>query len=230
MKEHLIEQLVQLTSLFNVLVYIYQEQKHTIHKSQLSFTYRHAQQRMPNSDCHSQNINMITPKKHKYDYALLSTLWIRDSCSPVGENEYVYSDFQDDNGGVSESSQVLVFWGYRSPWTSPAVAYDSSSAISSGVSFTDRAPTFWSKFSIFVVPGMGQTSLPWWWTQANASCDGVHPFLVAIALTRSNIRAFFSRFCGWNLGKCCKNLKFSVKEPTSHWSYIPDYSKKSTRH
>ena len=168
---------VQLTSLFNVLVYIYQEQKHTIHKSQLSFTYRHAQQRMPNSNCHSQNINMITPKKHKYDYALLSTLWIRDSCSPVGENEYVYSDFQDDNGGVSESSQVLVFWGYRSPWTSPAVAYDSSSAISSGVSFTDSAPTFWLKFSIFVVPGMGHTSVPCWWTQASASCDGVHPFL-----------------------------------------------------
>ena len=51
---------VQLTSLFNVLVYIYQEQKHTIHKSQLSFTYRHAQQWMPNSDWHSQNTNIIT--------------------------------------------------------------------------------------------------------------------------------------------------------------------------
>jgi hypothetical protein len=76
------------------------------------------------------------------------------------EDALGYSDFQDDNGGVSESFQVGATSGYRSPKTSPAAAYDSSSAISSGVSFTDSAPTFWLKFSIFVVPGMGQTSFP----------------------------------------------------------------------
>jgi hypothetical protein len=36
-------------------------------------------------------------------------------------------------------------------------AHDSSSAISSFVSFTDKALTFWLKFSSFVVPGMGHT-------------------------------------------------------------------------
>jgi len=121
-----------------------------------------------------------------------------------------YSDFQDDNGGVSESFQVLAIWGYRSPKTSPTAAYDSSSVISSAVSFIETAPTFWLKFSIFVVPGMGQTSFPWWWTQANASCDGVQPFLAAIALTRSNIWAFLSRFSGWNRGRYCRSMKFSL--------------------
>ena len=71
-----------------------------------------------------------------------------------------YSDFQDNNGGVSESFQVGDVSGYLSPKTFPAAAYDSSSAISSGVSFTESAATFWLKFSIFVVPGMGQTSFP----------------------------------------------------------------------
>ncbi|KAG5588677.1 hypothetical protein H5410_049111, partial [Solanum commersonii] len=46
---------------------------------------------------------------------------------------------------------------YRSPWTALAEAMDSSSAMSSDVNFTDRAPVFWLKFSILVVPGMGHT-------------------------------------------------------------------------
>jgi len=136
------------------------------------------------------------------DLLQLNTLQIQ--AMHAVEDVLGYSDFQDDNGGVSESFQVGAISGYRSPKTSPAAAYDSSSAISSGVSFTESAPTFWLKFSIFVVPGMGQTSFPWWWTQANASCDGVQPFLAAIALTRSNIWAFLLRFSGWNRGRCLR--------------------------
>lgn len=112
-----------------------------------------------------------------------------------------HSPFHEDRWGVSEFLHVLIPLGYLSPFT--AAAYDSSSAISCGVSFTDRAPTFWLKFSILVVPGIGHTSLPWWWTQASASCDGVHPFLAAISFTRSNMRALVSRFSGWNLGLVC---------------------------
>jgi len=146
------------------------------------------------------------------DLLQLNTLQIQ--AMHAVEDVLGYSDFQDDNGGVSESFQVGAISGYRSPKTSPAAAYDSSSAISSGVSFTESAPTFWLKFSIFVVPGMGQTSFPWWWTQANASCDGVQPFLAAIALTRSNIWAFLLRFSGWNRGRCCRSVKFLLGRGT----------------
>ncbi|KAL9360651.1 hypothetical protein Peur_048774 [Populus x canadensis] len=69
---------------------------------------------------------------------------------------------------------------YLSPFTASTVAINSSSSISSGDSLTDKAPTFWLKFSILVVSGIGQTSSPWWCTQVNASCDGVHCFLAAI--------------------------------------------------
>jgi glycerol kinase len=105
---------------------------------------------------------------------------------------------------VSEFFQVQSTLGDLSPLTKLTEAQDSSSAISSGESLTDSAPIFWLKFSILVVPGMGHTSAPWWWTQARASWDGVHPFFVAIALIRSNIRAFNLTLSGWNLGKACK--------------------------
>ena len=114
----------------------------------------------------------------------------------------LYVAFHDERGGVSESLYVNMEPSYLSPFTAPAEAIDSSSAISSGVSLTDKAPTFWLKFSILVVPGIGHTSSPWWCTQANASCDGVHCFLAAISLTRSNSCLLWSRFSGWNLGRC----------------------------
>ena len=69
--------------------------------------------------------------------------------------------FQEARGGVSESFQVRKVLGYLSPFTASAEAMDSSSAISSGVSFRDKAPMFWLKFSTLVVPGMGHTSSPW---------------------------------------------------------------------
>lgn len=59
-----------------------------------------------------------------------------------------YSDFQDDNSGVSGCCQVAV--GSVHPGLH----------LQQRVSFTDSAPTFWLKFPIFVVTGMGQTSLP----------------------------------------------------------------------
>lgn len=118
---------------------------------------------------------------------------------------HIYVGFHEDSGGVSEFFQVLKSFWYRPPLTASAVAKDSSSAISSGVSFTDRAPIFWLKFSILVVPGMGHTSFPWWWTQARANWDGVHPFLVARSLTRSNIDLLCSRFSPWNLGRNCNS-------------------------
>ena len=73
----------------------------------------------------------------------------------------VYAAFHEESGGVSESFQVGMLLKYLSPFTASLEAYDSSSAISSGVSFKDRAPMFWLKFSILVVPGMGHTSFPW---------------------------------------------------------------------
>ena len=94
---------------------------------------------------------------------------------------------------------------YLSPFATEA--NDSSSAISSDVSLTDKAPTFWLKFSILVVPGIGHTSFPWWWSQANASCEVVHPFLAAISFTRSNIFWLCSRFSAWNLGRWLYNYK-----------------------
>uniref|UniRef100_A0A6M2F455 Uncharacterized protein n=1 Tax=Populus davidiana TaxID=266767 RepID=A0A6M2F455_9ROSI len=112
-----------------------------------------------------------------------------------------YTAFHDERGGVSESLNVEKPSSDLSPLTAFEEAIDSSSAISSSVSVTDRAPTFWLKFSILVVPGIGHTSSPWWCTQANASCDEVHCFLAAISLTRSNSCVLCSRFSGWNLGK-----------------------------
>ncbi|MFS8009078.1 hypothetical protein Hanom_Chr14g01280301 [Helianthus anomalus] len=79
---------------------------------------------------------------------------------------------------------------------------DSSSAISSTVSLTDNAPMLCSRFSILVVPGMGTTSFPWWRTQANASCEVVHPFFVASSLILSYMILLCSRFSGCNLGNC----------------------------
>ena len=137
--------------------------------------------------------------------------------------------FHEDSGGVSDCFHVLTSLAYLSPLTAPAEAKDSSSAISSGVSLIESAPMFWLKFSILVVPGMGQTSFPWWWTQASASCDGVHPFLAAISLTRSNIVLLCSRFSGWNLGRCCNQYRhFSVTNEMASskiksWQYY--YSK-----
>jgi hypothetical protein len=61
-----------------------------------------------------------------------------------------------------------------------------------------------------VVPGMGHTSLPWWFTQASARCDAVHPFMAAMALTRSNISAFFSIFSGWNRGRLWKQMQLNI--------------------
>ncbi|MFS8009069.1 hypothetical protein Hanom_Chr14g01280211 [Helianthus anomalus] len=86
---------------------------------------------------------------------------------------------------------------------------DSSSAISSAVSLTDNAPMLCSRFSILVVPGMGTTSFPWWRTQANASCEVVHPFFVASSLILSYMILLCSRFSGCNLGKCYKILLVS---------------------
>ncbi|KAF9669485.1 hypothetical protein SADUNF_Sadunf14G0112400 [Salix dunnii] len=90
--------------------------------------------------------------------------------------------FQDERGGVSEFLCVNIEPSYLSPFIASAVAIDSSSAISSCVSLTDKAPTFWLKFSILVVPGIGHTSSPWWCTQANASCDGVGTWADAEAI------------------------------------------------
>lgn len=117
----------------------------------------------------------------------------------------LYTAFHEDSGGVSESLYVPMSLPYLPPLTALPDAMDSSSAMSSGVSFTDRAPIFWLKFSILVVPGMGHTSSPWWCTQASASCDGVHCFLAAISLTRSKRCLLCSRFSGWNLGRYCDN-------------------------
>ena len=72
-----------------------------------------------------------------------------------------YNTFHEESGGVSESFQVETLGVYLSPFTESSEANDSSSAISSSVNFTDNAPTFWLKFSILVVPGMGHTSFPW---------------------------------------------------------------------
>ncbi|GKB73675.1 hypothetical protein Tco_0935087 [Tanacetum coccineum] len=69
--------------------------------------------------------------------------------------------FQDDNAGVSASLYVDIPTVYRVPLTELAYAMHSSSAISSGVSFTDKAPMFCTRFSILVVPGIGTTSFPW---------------------------------------------------------------------
>lgn len=59
---------------------------------------------------------------------------------------------------------------------------------------------FESRFEIFVVPGMGATSCPWWWTHARANWDGLHPFLPANSLTFSNMLLLCSKFCAWKRG------------------------------
>ena len=122
------------------------------------------------------------------------------------QNTCAYEAFHEESGGVSEFFQVeTAIFMYLSPLTPFLEANDSSSTISSGVNLTDKVPMFWLKFSILVVPGMGHTSFPWWWTQANASCDEVHPFLAASSLTRSNMVLLCSKFSGKNLGKYCKH-------------------------
>lgn len=88
---------------------------------------------------------------------------------------------------------------------------DSSSAMSSGVSFTAKAPMFWLRLVILVVPGMGHTSFPWWWTHAKESWEGVHPFIVAKFFTRSNKFLLCSRFSGWNLGRICRRWNIVLK-------------------
>ena len=100
----------------------------------------------------------------------------------------------------------------------------SSSAMSSGVSFTDKAPMFWLRFSILVVPGMGQTSSPWWWTHARASCAGVQLLLVAIAWTFSKTILLCSRFSSLNLGRLCDHSKYQQTEHSK--SNIELYSNK----
>ena len=84
--------------------------------------------------------------------------------------------FQEARGGVSESFQVRKVLGYLSPFTASAEAMDSSSAISSGVSFRDKAPMFWLKFSTLVVPGWGTHHPPG---------DGPRPVLVVMECTPS---------------------------------------------
>lgn len=113
---------------------------------------------------------------------------------------FFYS-FHEDKGGVSEFIQVLERDAYRSPLILIWKAKDWSSVISSEVSFTDKASMFWLRFSILVVPGMGHTSSPCWWTHASASCAGVHPFFAAISVTRSNMSLLCSIFSGLNRGK-----------------------------
>ena len=76
-------------------------------------------------------------------------------------NEQVHSGFHDDKGGVSEFIHEGERPPYRSPLTLSSDARVSSPAMSSGDSFTDKAPMFWFKFSILVVPGIGHTSSPW---------------------------------------------------------------------
>ena len=126
-------------------------------------------------------------------------------------NTPFYVAFQDDRGGVFANLQVfaIIAGGYLSPFAALAEAIDSSSALSSGVNFTDKALMLLSRFSILVVPGMGQTSSPWWWTHAKANWDGVQPFLVANWATCSNSLLLCSTFSSWNLGilyKCSKHL------------------------
>ena len=107
---------------------------------------------------------------------------------------------QEDKGGVSESSHECFLPNPLSPFTLSSDAKDSSSSISSAVSSTDKALIFSVRFLSLVVPGIGQTSSPRWWTQERAKCDGVQPFLAAISLTCSNTCLLCSKFSGWNLG------------------------------
>ncbi|WMV48524.1 hypothetical protein MTR67_041920 [Solanum verrucosum] len=58
----------------------------------------------------------------------------------------------EDNGGVSEFIQVDDMYACLSPLTTSPEVHDSSSFMSSIVNFTDKAPMFSLKFSIFVVP------------------------------------------------------------------------------
>ncbi|KAH0634501.1 hypothetical protein KY284_037287 [Solanum tuberosum] len=67
---------------------------------------------------------------------------------------------REDNGGVSEFIQVDNMYACLSPLTTSPEVYNSSFFMSSAVNFTDKAPTFSLKFSIFIVPGIGHTSSP----------------------------------------------------------------------
>ncbi|WMV48527.1 hypothetical protein MTR67_041923 [Solanum verrucosum] len=64
---------------------------------------------------------------------------------------------REDNGRVS---QVDDMYACLSPLTTSPEVYDSSSFMSSVVNFTDKAPMFSLKFSIFDAPGIGHTSSP----------------------------------------------------------------------
>lgn len=68
--------------------------------------------------------------------------------------------FHEDKGGVSDSFHVAKPRNL-SPFTPSVEAMNSSSPISSDVSFIDKAPMFCSRFLILVVPGIGHTSFPW---------------------------------------------------------------------
>ncbi|GLT69445.1 hypothetical protein SLA2020_415940 [Shorea laevis] len=103
-----------------------------------------------------------------------------------------------------KSSKSQSPFTYLSPLTTSSEANDSSSAISSGVSFTDRAPMFWLKFSTLVVPGMGTHHSLGDEPRPVLVVMGCIPFLVAISLTRSITILLCSRFSGWNLGRDCK--------------------------
>ena len=159
---------------------------------------------------------------------------LQTNTSTINHSLYinVLQAFQEARSGVSEAFQVSEVPWNLSPLMATAEAMDSSSAISSGVSVSDKAPMFWSRFPILVVPGMGHTSSPWWWTQARASCDVVHPFLVAISLTRSKRMLLCSIFSGWNRGRVCnakhelqeQNLKPNMKEDVITQQRVSDYS------
>ena len=142
-------------------------------------------------------VNKVITWQH---YLLLTNSLIM-SLTYLRKQSQIFYSFHEDKGGVSEFFQVLERDAYRSPLTLIWKAKDWSSVISSEVSFKDKASMFWLRFSILVVPGMGHTSSPWWWTHASASCAGVHPFFAAISEMCSNISLLCSLFSGLNRGK-----------------------------
>lgn len=89
--------------------------------------------------------NLLSRHNRSITFFLLTQKLRLLQCHPPPQPDklsWFYAGFQEDNGGVSEFLKVANMFPYLSPFTDSAWTMFSSSSISSGVSFTDKAPMF----------------------------------------------------------------------------------------
>lgn len=162
--------------------------------------------------------------KQPLDFSRYGALyWIGIYTKCLQTRGYIIMSFiAHSNSGVSLNNVLINAAGYLPPCTSASSTTLLTSAFSSSVSFTFKAPQFSSRYLILLVPGMGMISSPCANSHASVSCPGVTFFFFAISASFSTNCIFLGKFSSENRGatrrkspssKSVRDLYCPVRKP-----------------